>query len=145
MNITLDDFNWDEYESVREATIRINGDDIGKELSTQAYKYTFYHGMLITAKRGLDRANHDLEVYSSQIRKVEQERRAEASLKTTEKILDAFVLSDVHCQDLRNKVIDLTYKVGLMKGLVSALEQRHDMLIQLSSTKRAEMNLYNKN
>lgn len=144
MDITLDDFNWDSFSEVRDAAVKIDQFSISDELATQAYKYTFYHGLMVSAKKELDIANHELETYSSQIRKQEQERRLSENLKTTEKILDAFVLSDIHCQDLKSKVINLTFKVGLMKGLVSALEQRHDMLIQLSSNMRAETNLYNK-
>ena len=62
--------------------------------------------------------------------------------KLTAKDLDDIVESTSEYAVYTKSVTDASFQYTLLKGLVSALEHKKDMLVQLSSNRRAETNLY---
>jgi hypothetical protein len=65
-----------------------------------------------------------------------------ATGKLTAKDLDDLVFADESYQMALTEVNDATFKYELLKGLVRALEQKKDMLQQVSANKREETKLY---
>jgi predicted nucleotide-binding protein len=135
----LDDLTWENYVDIADEVTHFNKHAIDDELARQASVYSYYQGLLSIAKKKLDEANLDLTKYTAQTRK---DKKMSTVAKQTAKDLDDFVESSSEFIAYSKKVNDAYFKYTLLKGLVSSLEHKKDMLVQLSSNRRAETNLY---
>jgi hypothetical protein len=112
---------------------------VDSELSKQASMYSFYHALMALAKKKLSDAETDHTQYMAKLR---QTIRTESTNKLTAKDLDDAVLADNTNKEHQNLINSLSYRYELLKGLVRALEQKKDMLQQVSANKREETKLY---
>jgi len=136
----LDELDWDNYVAVADAATKFSMVEIETELARQASIYSYYQGMLSLAKKNLDAAKLELTRFCATERKREKGNRA--GTKITAKDLDDLVESSDGFFAYNKAQNDCEFKYTLLKGLTSALEQKKDMLVQLSSNRRAETNLY---
>jgi hypothetical protein len=135
----LEDLTWENYVDIANELTRCDQDEIDGEMARQASIYSYYQGLLSVAKKMLDETNLNLTKYCAQTRK---NRKEGSSVKQTAKDLDDFVESSEEFVELNRLVNDAQFKYTLLKGLVASLEQKKDMLVQMSSQRRAETNLY---
>ena len=135
----LEDLTWENYVDIADAATQFDKHEIDSELAKQASVYSYYQGLLSVAKNKLDKANLELIKYTSQTRK---EKKRSTPAKQTAKDLDDFVESSAEFAVYTESVNECSFKYTLLKGLVSSLEHKKDMLVQLSSNRRAETNLY---
>ena len=135
----LEDLTWENYVDIADAATQFNKNEIDDEMSKQASIYSYYQGLLSVSKKRLDDANLNLTKYTAQSRK---DQKSSTSSKQTAKDLDDFVESSDAFLQYTKRVNEASFKYTLLKGLVSALEHKKDMLVQLSSNRRAETNLY---
>ena len=135
----LEDLTWENYVDIADGVTQFNKHEIDDALARQASVYSYYQGLLSVAKKRLDDANLDLTKFTAQTRK---DQKASTAAKQTAKDLDDFVESSSEFAVYTSKVNDASFKYTLLKGLVSSLEHKKDMLVQLSSNRRAETNLY---
>ena len=119
---------------------RFDKNNIEDELQRQASVYSYYTGLLGMSKKDLDASNLRLTQYIAQTRK--DKKNSNLAVKQTAKDLDDFVSSTEEFHMLSDEVNNCQFKFTLLKGLVQALEQKKDMLVQLSANTRAETNLY---
>lgn len=143
-NITLEDFDWSTYREVMNSLVRINENDLSAELSDQAFRYSMFYGLLNEAKKAYDEALHNLDRCVAVTTKDIRSEWISKGKKVTDKAVEAEVIGSEAYDIFKSQVNDANYKVGLLKGLVSSLDQRHSMLIQLSSNNRSETKIYNK-
>ncbi len=68
--------------------------------------------------------------------------KGQSTTKVTAKDLDDIVLGDTYYTELQTNLDEATFKYEMLKGLVRALEQKKDMLQQISANKREETKLY---
>ena len=135
----LEDLTWENYVDIADSVTQYDKHEIDTEMARQASIYSYYQGLLSVAKNRLDEANLTLTKYSAIARK---EKKNSSTTKQTAKDLDDFVMSEPEFALYTKKVNDAQFKYTLLKGLVSSLEHKKDMLVQLSSNRRAETNLY---
>jgi len=135
----LEDLTWENYVEIADRATQFDKHEIDDEMTRQASVYSYYQGLLSVAKKRLDDANLNLTKFSAVSRK---DKKAASSVKLTAKDLDDFVMSEPEFALYTKKVNDAQFKYTLLKGLVSSLEHKKDMLVQLSSNRRAETNLY---
>jgi|TARA_R110000744_G_scaffold245359_1_gene362081 hypothetical protein len=135
----LEDLTWENYVDIADAATQYDKHEIDNEMAKQASVYSYYQGLLSVAKKRLDDANLNLTKYTAQARK---EQKVSTSAKQTAKDLDDFVESSPDFVVYTLEVNEASFKYTLLKGLVSSLEHKKDMLVQLSSNRRAETNLY---
>jgi hypothetical protein len=135
----LEDLTWENYVDIADSVTQYDKHEIDTEMARQASIYSYYQGLLSVAKNRLDEANLDLTKFSAVARK---EKKSSSTTKQTAKDLDDFVMSEPEFALYTKKVNDAQFKYTLLKGLVSSLEHKKDMLVQLSSNRRAETNLY---
>mgnify|MGYP003636902436 CR=1 FL=1 len=135
----LEDLTWENYVDVADAVTQFDKHEIDTELARQASVYSYYQGLLSVAKNRLDQANLELTKYTAQTRK---EKRDSTVAKQTAKDLDDFVESSPDFEEYSKGANEASFKYTLLKGLVSSLDHKKDMLVQLSSNRRAETNLY---
>jgi len=136
----LEDLSWENYVDVADAVTQFDKHEIDTELARQASVYSYYQGLLSVAKKALDDANLELTKFTAQTRK--DQKMSSFPKKLTAKDLDDIVESTFEFTVYTKSVNDASFKYTLLKGLVSALDHKKDMLVQLSSNRRAETNLY---
>ena len=135
----LEDLTWENYVDIADSITQYDKNNIDDEMTRQASIYSYYQGLLSIAKARLDDSNLDLTTYTAKTRK---ERKDSCVAKQTSKDLDDFVESSSEFSLHNTKVNAAQFKYTLLKGLVSSLEHKKDTLVQLSSNRRSETNLY---
>lgn len=136
---SLKHFNWETYHIISDELLKFDDHSIDSELSRQASVYSYYHALMAFAKKELSDGENKHTQLMSQLRK---EKRIEGGGKLTAKDLDDAVLCDEQLKEHQDLVNDLEFRYELLKGLVKALEQKKDMLQQVSANKREETKLY---
>jgi|TARA_R110000824_G_scaffold76840_5_gene194633 hypothetical protein len=136
---TLDDLSWEVYPDIVESLMRFDRNQLTDELERQGPIYSYYYGLMCVAKKKLDESNQFMTAAAANARK---EAKFDTKVKLTAKDLDDIAFTDPIYEDTLEKVRTYSEKYGLLKGIVASLEQKKDMLIQLSSNARAEANLY---
>ena len=134
------DLTWDNYYDLSDAIIKFDKHNIEKEMMRQASQYSYWQGLCSQAKRDLDYANMQLTQFTSSTR---NKFRDESPRKLTAQNLDDLVESTDGWTVYTKSVTEASYKYEMLKGLVKSLEQKKDMLQQLSANNRAETKLYN--
>ena len=136
---TLDDFTWENYKDISDALVNFSDHGVEDEMFRQASIYSYYYGLMSRAKRMLNECSVEITRYAANLRKVS---KRESSTKLTAKDLDDIVFGDDYYSELQGRVDEATFKYEMLKGLVRALEQKKDMLQQVSANKREETKLY---
>ena len=135
----FEDLTWENYVDIADGLTQFDKHEIDTEMARQASIYSYYQGLLSISKKKLDDANLNLTKFTAQTRK---EKKSSTVAKQTAKDLDDFVESTPEYGVYNEKVNEASFKYTLLKGLVSSLDHKNDMLVQLSSNRRAETNLY---
>ena len=136
---TLDDFTWENYKDISDALVSFNDQAVEDEMFRQASIYSYYHGLMSMAKRQMNECSLNISHFAATLRKT---TKASSSSKLTAKDLDDIVLSDDTHSALQNRSDDAVFKYEMLKGLVRSLEQKKDMLQQVSANQREETKLY---
>lgn len=139
---TVDDVTLENFRKVTEKFIDVNPLDVHHEMVRQSSLYAYYAGLKADCKKLLDTATLNLETFVAESRNQYKETEKQKGNKVTEKTIDSHVQALPMYKDLTQQVIDLEYKVSLMKGIENALNQRKDILVQLSANARKEMGLF---
>jgi len=95
---------------------------------------------MVIVKQRVDALEIKIEQKSAQVRLAAVDS---SDKKVTDKNLEAIVSADPEIFALKQDYNNLTTRYSLLKSLVTALDHKKDMLIQLSSNQRAETKLYN--
>ncbi len=114
---------------------------VGSNLTSQSYTYFFFSTVLAKIKKEYNDAQIELDTISHKVRKDEISNLEVQRKKSTEKYLDSCVLAHPEVVNIREKLNDLDCQYEFCKALTKALEQRKDMLVQMSSNQRAELKL----
>ena len=138
----LDSLDWKVYVDLCDSLTSVDRSDLDTELENQARIYSYYHGMMMEAKRQTGIAERRLTNYSATTAKDFRDQLKHETRKPTDAYIQQLVSSTEECQKLADEYEELRSKFDLLKALVSALEQKKDMLVQLSSNRRAEVKLY---
>jgi hypothetical protein len=135
----LEDFTWENYRDISDALVKFHDNNIDEEMQRQASLYSYYHGLMCAAKKSMNDLDADLTRLSAKLR---SGYKSSATGKLTAKDLDDLVLADDSYGVAQGEVNEATFKYELLKGLVKSLEQKKDMLQQVSANKREEIKLY---
>ena len=136
---SLEDFTWENYKDISDALVKFNEYEVENEMFRQASIYSYYYGLMGMAKKMVNERSLQLTRYQAKLRK---EAKFQSKTKLTAKDLDDLVLSEDQYQARQTLLDEATFKYELLKGLVRALEQKKDMLQQVSANKREETKLY---
>jgi len=139
LNDTLQDFTWENYKDISDALIQFDEGEVENEMFRQASIYSYYYGIMSAAKRDMNDLSGDVVRLLAKLR---SGYKHSATGKLTAKDLDDLVFADESYQTAQDEVNEATFKYELLKGLVRALEQKKDMLQQVSANKREETKLY---
>jgi hypothetical protein len=135
---SLDDFSWENYKTISDAVVKFDEANIENEMYSQASMYSYYHGLMSLAKK----FTNDLEADNVRLASKLRSNYKNTHSKLTAKDLDDLVFADEEYNAALRTLNAATFKYELLKGLVRALEQKKDMLQQVSANKREETKLY---
>jgi len=135
---SLDAFSWENYKTISDAVVKFDEANIDNEMYAQASMYSYYHGLMSLAKKHTNDIEADNVRLASKLRSSYKNTQS----KLTAKDLDDLVFADEEYNAALRTLNDATFKYELLKGLVRALEQKKDMLQQVSANKREETKLY---
>ena len=136
---TLEDFSWENYKDISDALLQFDENTVDTEMSRQAAIYSYYHGLMSLAKKRVGDMQTELTRFGSEIRK---DTKEESSGKMTAKDLDDAVNSNPEIFVKMAEINEMSFRFELLRGLVRALEQKKDMLQQVSANRREEAKLY---
>lgn len=139
----LNKVTWEIFGELTDEMTTIDKENITDELINLPTIYCYYHGCMVEQKSILDACNFNIEILLATTRREEADKYwAIHNKKPTEKMLDSLTLSN---KEYISKVFDALEEdrhYNLLKALVAALNNKKDMLIQLSSNLRNETKLF---
>ena len=138
---TLEDFSWENYKDISNALLKFDENTVESEMTRQAAIYSYYHGLMSLAKKQVGEMQADMTRFASELRK---NTKSTTSSKMTAKDLEDQVLSHPDYFARMTEVNEMNFRFELLRGLVRSLEQKKDMLQQVSANRREEAKLYNR-
>jgi len=120
--------------------VGINEGDLNEEFKKQASKYANFAKAEAVAKANVMTAKLRAEVVDAEMtKKIRAELIADGNPKPTEKMVLSRVIVTKEYRAAQQLLIQATTDAGVAKGFKEAFAQRKDMLIQLGSSKRQEV------
>ena len=135
----LEDFTWENYKDISDAVVKFDELSIDNEMFRQASIYSYYYGLMGAAKKRMNDLDTELVRLQSTLRR---DYKDASTTKLTAKDLDDLVYAHAEYIEAVKNCNDAAFKYELLKGLVRALEQKKDMIQQVSANKREETKLY---
>lgn len=139
LTVLLEDFTWENYKDISDAVVKFDEFNIENEMFRQASIYSYYYGLMGAAKKRMNDLDTELVRLQSTLRRDYKEN---STVKLTAKDLDDLVFAHDSYIEAVGSCNQAAFKYELLKGLVRALEQKKDMIQQVSANKREETKLY---
>jgi len=130
------------YEDTVKDFLKIDEHNLDSRLNNHSSVFAFFGSVLAFAKMELEKCELALQAISS---KYKDECRNSTSKKVPAHEIADYVDSKEEVLEQKKKIIEAEYKYNLVKGIVSALGNQRDMLIQISSNRRQEQKLITEN
>ncbi len=131
------------YQEVCEKILPIDKNNLDDEMVNHAVVYAHYHGLLIYVERMIDRLTVSFDQFKAVTKNQEMERSRSEGTKATVTYLEDFVISQEEYKTKQEEIFELNEIFGWLKAITTALEQKKDMLIQISANHRSETKMYN--
>ena len=141
-NLTLEDICKDNLKKIIIQIAAIDDDGLEVALRMLPSIYGYLACLLSEAKEKMDLAEVELEQQEAQLRKEIRETMKKQGAKITEKTLDAEVICSADYIQKRVDFIEATTKYNTMRNLLTTIEYKKDMVIQISANTRNEKKLY---
>lgn len=119
--------------------VSINEGDLNAEFKNQASKFVVFATEEAKAKAKVMTAKLRLEVVSAEMTKKIREKLIGEGVKPTEKMIESEVVTSPEYSAAQQALIQANCDADIARGAKEAFIQRKDMLIQLGSAKRQEM------
>lgn len=127
------------YKSQLEEDLYVNLSDLNGEFTRHPERFAFYGTCY-------ELASIKVQQYETAIKRlyalIDHEKRAElmnSGIKVTEKMIENSVVTDDRYTALQDEALEVQRRCSVLKVAMVAMTQRKDMLIQLGSAFRAEM------
>ena len=140
--LTLDDIHKDNLKRIIAQIAAIDDSGLEVALSLLPSVYGYLACLLSEAKEKMDLAEVELEQQEARLRKDIRESMKKQGAKITEKTLDAEVICSAEYIEKRVDFIEATTKYNTMRNLLTTIEYKKDMVIQISANTRNEKKLY---
>lgn len=142
MKLDFDTLDFEMFEEISKKALSINKEVIDDEMTLHSITYSYYQGLYIKFKHLYERQLNEFESTVSLLRNQELLKNKSIGAKATAHYLDDYIKSLPEHKEGRNKLIDIEEKLGYLQIISKAMEHKKDMLVQISSNKRAESKLY---
>lgn len=140
--LTLEEVETSTYKKAISWLSKIDPCEIEEALAQLPAIYGYYAGLLADAKEAISILTLKLEKLEAQVRRKNRIDLKTKGSKITEKILDAETYLDVDFLELKTDIIKSETKYNLVRNILTTLEYKKDMLIQLSVNARQEKKMF---
>lgn len=127
------------YTAQLEEDLYVNRSDLQNEFVTHPARFAFYATCYELASINVQHVENALKrLYAS----LDHEKRGElltAGIKVTEKMIENSVITDDRYVALQDELLTAEKNAAMLKVAMLAMIQRKDLLVQLGSAMRAEM------
>jgi hypothetical protein len=121
--------------------VQIKEADLNEEFIKQPSLYAWFATLCEFASAEVETQKMTLSILRANLDAEKRTELAESGKKPTENMVNSAIIIDPKHQGAETALIEAKRQYGILKGIVKALEQRKDMLIQVGSTKRQELSL----
>ena len=128
-----------EFKGNIRDVLKINEGQIHDELIEQPSTYAWFATLTEIAKANVEKHKMNIKVLRARLDEEKRELLGKGGVKVTEPKVESAIEKDERLIVLVEEMIELSKNASILKALTDALNQRKDMLIQLSSFKRQEM------
>lgn len=129
-----EDLDWELYITISDSLLNINKEYLDNEILGHSTMYSSYSGLSEIANRNCKGLANDIEAYEATLKTSARNTLS----KTTVAAIQDYVSTDTTLQEMKKDLEEKTYKYGLLKSLITSMQHRKDLIIQLSSNRRAE-------
>lgn len=140
--LLLEEIDSKNYRKLIAEISTINPGNVDDHLATLPAIYGYYAGLLAEAKEEMETINLNIEQVEAEVRRKTRMALKTQGSKITEKILDAETYVDQSYVFLKADLIRATTKFNLVRNILTTLEYKKDMLIQLSVNARQEKKMF---
>ena len=140
--LTLDDIKKENMKNIIASLVALDNSGLDYTLNQLPAIYGYVAMLLGEAKYNMDLAEVELEQQEARLRKEIRENMKKQGAKITEKTLDAEVILAPGYIVKRVEYLDATTKFNLVKNLLTTIEYKKDMVVQISANTRNEKKLY---
>lgn len=138
-----EELDFKTYHVIQKDLTEIKVEDLEEALCTLGSSYSLYHSLYEVAKKEHAIAEVAFENWVAKEKIRTSEELAKRNVRATAVLLENTVASKDEYVERMNFVVDKEEKLGYLKGLLRAMSYRRDALIQLSSMKKKEAEIYN--
>lgn len=129
------------YPKIIETYLTINDSNLDVRMQRMAEVYAFFSNLLAYSKYILDEAEREQEVKNALISVQVMKSLREQGIKPSDNKLDAYIQSSDGYSEIQQKVNEAAKNYNISKNIVDSLQMAKDMVVQLSSNRRAELKL----
>ena len=133
----LSNFTQEKYHILVAELAKIDRSTVENELTELPSTFSYYHGLMIAAKRNLDESRIIQNTWEASFRDNERTEKKWAVAALEDRCVSQKEYMELAENVLRN---DLIY--GLVRSICQTLDHKKDMLVQLSANIRQETKLY---
>ena len=130
-----------EFKGNLRDIVQIKESDLTEEFIKQPSLYAWFATLCEYASAEVETQKMNLSILSANLDAEKRTALANSIKKPTESMVSSAIAVDPRHMDAETALIEAKRQYGILKGIVKALEQRKDMLIQVGSTKRQELAL----
>ena len=130
-----------EFKGNLRDVVQIKEADLSEEFVKQPSLYAWFATLCEFASAEVETQKMNLSILRANLDGEKRVELADSGKKATETMVNSAITVDPKHQGAETALIESKRQYGILKGIVKALEQRKDMLIQIGSTKRQELSL----
>ena len=135
---TLD---WDLYVTLADGLCKVDRHDIEEELVSFPRVFSYYSGLYEYARQDVGRCEAKLEKMTAELKAEAADRLKERGVRPTVDAVMTQVTTSEELYTFREDLEARKGRLGLLKSLVSGMQSKKDMLVQISANSRAEIQL----
>ena len=140
--LTLDEINTEAYRKLVSEISHIEPHKMDDELAILPAVYGYYAGLLAEAKENMEILSFEADKRLAKVRLDVHVSLRKQGAKITEKILDTESFIDEIYLNKKEDLIKAGTKFNLVRNILTTLEYKKDMLIQLSVNTRQEKKMF---
>ena len=131
-----------EFKGNLREVVKITEADLTEEFIRQPSLYAWFATLSEYASAEVETQKMNLSIQRANLDAEKRLELGQAAKKPTEAMVGSAIDVDDKYKAAQVALIESKRQYGILKGIVKALEQRKDMLIQVGSTKRQELSLH---
>lgn len=137
-----EELTFENYHEIQKALTEVKSVNLEEALLTLGSNYSIYQSLYEVARKEHANAEVELQNWISKEKISTADALGKKGVRATAVLLENTVYANPEYVEKTKFVIDKDEKLGYLKGLLRAMSYRRDALIQLSSMRKKEAEIY---